>query len=74
MSPIVGRTPTEGDGMTTTQDAPLRYIDSDGHILEPPTGMQEFAPAEFRDRIWHIERDASGAEWTVWNGSRVTVG
>ena len=56
--------------MTTTQDAPLRYIDSDGHILEPPSGMQEFAPAEYRDRIWHIERDASGAEWTVWNGSR----
>ena len=46
--------------MTATHEAPLRYIDSDGHILEPPTGMLEFAPAEYRDRIWHIETDADG--------------
>jgi len=56
--------------MTTSQERRLRYIDSDGHILEPPTGMQEFAPAEYRDRIWHIEKDADGREWTVWNGAR----
>ena len=49
--------------MTATHEAPLRYIDSDGHILEPPTGMLEFAPAEYRDRIWHIETDADGMEW-----------
>jgi predicted TIM-barrel fold metal-dependent hydrolase len=57
--------------MATTQDRPLRYIDSDGHILEPPTGMQEYAPEEFRDRIWHVERDADGAEWTVWDRTRL---
>ena len=43
--------------MTATD---LRYIDSDGHILEHPTAMPDYAPAEFRDRIWHIETDADG--------------
>ncbi|HLG67935.1 MAG TPA: hypothetical protein VKV36_08730, partial [Acidimicrobiales bacterium] len=52
----------------------LRYIDSDGHILEPPTGMLEFAPAKFRDRIWHIETDADGTEWMVFNGQRNQAG
>ena len=49
----------------------LRYIDSDGHILEPPTAMLDFAPAEFRDRIWHVETDADGIEYSVWNGKRM---
>ena len=48
----------------------LRYIDSDGHILEHPTGMPDYAPAEFRDRIWHIETDESGQEWLHYNGQR----
>ena len=48
----------------------LRFVDSDGHVLEHPTGMLEFAPAEYRDRIWHIETDAEGAEWLVWDGVR----
>jgi len=29
----------------------LRYIDSDGHILEPPTALLDYAPQEYRDRI-----------------------
>ncbi|MFI5053361.1 MAG: amidohydrolase family protein [Acidimicrobiia bacterium] len=57
--------------MTTTQGPNLRYIDSDGHILEPPTGMLEFAPAKFRDRIWHVETDTDGKQWTVYNGARL---
>jgi predicted TIM-barrel fold metal-dependent hydrolase len=48
----------------------LRFIDADGHILEPPTAMQDFAPASWRDRIWHLETDAKGKEWAVWNGRR----
>ena len=32
----------------TATDASLRYIDSDGHILEHPTGMLDFAPEKFR--------------------------
>jgi predicted TIM-barrel fold metal-dependent hydrolase len=48
----------------------LRYIDSDGHILEHPTAMPDFAPAQYRERIWHIETDEAGEEWLVYNGHR----
>jgi predicted TIM-barrel fold metal-dependent hydrolase len=48
----------------------LRFIDSDGHVLEHPTEMVDFAPAEYRDRIWHIETDRDGTEWLVFDGSR----
>jgi predicted TIM-barrel fold metal-dependent hydrolase len=48
----------------------LRYIDSDGHILEHPTAMPDYAPATYRDRIWHIETDEAGEEWLVYNGQR----
>ena len=57
--------------MATTDERALRYIDSDGHILEPPTAMLEFAPAEYRDRIWHLETGADGIEYSVWNGRRM---
>ncbi len=53
-----------------TTDNGLRYIDSDGHILEHPTGMPAYAPKKYRDRIWHIETDADGNEWTVYDDSR----
>jgi predicted TIM-barrel fold metal-dependent hydrolase len=49
---------------------PLRYIDSDGHILEHPTAMPDYAPTAYRDRIWHIETDADSIEWLVYDGSR----
>jgi predicted TIM-barrel fold metal-dependent hydrolase len=55
--------------MTTTTD--LRFIDSDGHILEHPTAMPGYAPSEYRDRIWHIETDESGQEWQVYDRMRV---
>ena len=48
----------------------LRYIDSDGHILEHPTAMPQYAAAKFRDRIWHIETDADGQEFEVYDGER----
>jgi uncharacterized protein len=51
----------------------LRYVDSDGHILEHPTAMPDYAPAEYRDRIWHVETDAAGEEWLVYNGVRRTA-
>jgi uncharacterized protein len=57
--------------MATTDERAFRYIDSDGHILEPPTAMLEFAPAEYRDRIWHLESGADGIEYSVWNGRRM---
>jgi len=55
--------------MTQTKDD-LRFIDSDGHILEHPTAMPDYAPADYRDRIWHIETDAEGTEWAVFDGQR----
>jgi predicted TIM-barrel fold metal-dependent hydrolase len=54
-----------------TETRSLRYVDADGHILEPPTAMLDFAPAEYRDRIWHLETDADGTEYSVWNGRRM---
>ena len=53
--------------MTATE---LRYIDSDGHILEHPTAMPEYAPQRYRDRIWHVETDEQGDEWLLYNGRR----
>src|SRR6185436_5326443 len=61
-------TPTprlQGEAMTATEG--LRYIDSDGHILEHPTDMPQYAPAEWRDRVWHIETDADGVEYLHYN-------
>jgi uncharacterized protein len=52
----------------TATDTGLRYIDSDGHILEHPTAMPDYAPAEFRDRIWHIETSSDGEESLHYNG------
>lgn len=49
----------------------MRYIDSDGHILEPPTALVDYAPAEYRERIWHIETDTAGEEWLVYDDMRM---
>ncbi len=56
---------------TTAADARLRFIDSDGHILEHPTAMPDYAPAQYRDRIWHIETDGQGEEWLHYDGIRM---
>ncbi len=55
--------------MTATEA--LRYIDSDGHILEHPTALPDLLrPPEWRDRsgVAHIETDASGVEYLHYNG------
>jgi predicted TIM-barrel fold metal-dependent hydrolase len=49
----------------------MRFIDSDGHVLEHPTGMVDYAPKAYQDRIWHIETDAKGVEWILMNGRRM---
>ena len=38
----------------------LQFVDADGHVLEHPNKMLDYAPEEYRDRIWHIETDADG--------------
>ncbi len=57
--------------MTVTDG--LRYIDSDGHILEHPTAIPQYAPAKYRDRIWHVETDEAGEEWVIYNGNRTSA-
>ena len=32
----------------------LTFVDSDGHILEHPTGMLDYAPKAYAARVWHI--------------------
>jgi uncharacterized protein len=49
----------------------LRFVDSDGHVLEHPNGMLDYAPKGFEDRIWHIETDAEGTEWCVYDRQRI---
>jgi len=46
----------------------VRVVDADGHVLEPPAGMAERAPAKFRDRIWQIVNKPDGSEWVRFNG------
>jgi uncharacterized protein len=48
----------------------LRFIDSDGHVLEHPTEMLRYAPKGYEQLIWHIETDSDGTEWMVMDGSR----
>ena len=54
--------------MSTATD--LRFIDADGHILEHPSEMLDYAPPAYRQRIWHIETDAEDREWAVMDNAR----
>ena len=49
----------------------LSFIDADGHVLEHPSEMPDFAPAAYRDRIWHIETDEKGVDWMVMDKQRL---
>jgi len=51
----------------------LEFIDADGHIVEPPFGLQDHAPAAFRDRVYHLEIDADGSEWVVVGDQRMAA-
>ncbi|MBI1815269.1 MAG: amidohydrolase [Deltaproteobacteria bacterium] len=57
-----------------THALPSSVVDADGHVLEHPDGMLRFAPAKFRDRIWHIEVRADGSEWLHFNGHTRAAG
>ncbi|HUF84137.1 MAG TPA: amidohydrolase family protein [Acidimicrobiia bacterium] len=57
--------------MAVTEAKPgFQFVDADGHVLEHPSKMLEYAPAEYRDRIWHVETDDKDREWVVWDGDR----
>ncbi len=48
--------------------AQVRIIDADGHVLEHPTAMLEYAPAKYRDKIFHLETRADGSEVVHYAG------
>ncbi len=52
-------------------DKPLSFVDADGHILEHPTEMLDYAPRAYRDRIWHIETETDGTQWCVLDDRRI---
>ncbi|OWY59641.1 hypothetical protein B7486_73480, partial [cyanobacterium TDX16] len=43
----------------------LHFVDADGHIIEPPHGLPEFAPKGYEDKVFHVETDADGKDWVV---------
>lgn len=49
----------------------LVFIDADGHLLEPPTALVEYAPAEYRDTVWQVRPDADGVEWLTLEDMRM---
>jgi predicted TIM-barrel fold metal-dependent hydrolase len=50
--------------MTATEPTPeLTFIDADGHLLEPPTALIDYAPDEYKDTVWQVHKDAEGVEW-----------
>jgi predicted TIM-barrel fold metal-dependent hydrolase len=50
--------------VTATEPAPqLTFIDGDGHLLEPPTALIDYAPDEYKDTVWQVHKDADGVEW-----------
>ncbi len=53
---------------------PDLVVDADGHVLEHPDGMLRFAPAAYRERIWHVETKADGSEWLHYNGGMRPAG
>jgi predicted TIM-barrel fold metal-dependent hydrolase len=58
---------------TTPDQVDLDFVDADGHIVEPPFGLQDYATAEFRDRVYHLEIDADGEEWVVIGDERMAA-
>jgi len=60
--------------VSTSQPAPtddLVFIDADGHLIEPPTAIIDFAPPEYRDRVWQVHREADGVEWLTLEDMRM---
>jgi predicted TIM-barrel fold metal-dependent hydrolase len=51
--------------------ADLHFVDADGHIIEPPRGLQEFAPEGYADKVFHVETDEHGKDWVVVGERRI---
>ncbi len=65
-----------GDSTATGSGAELQasdlvFVDADGHLLEPPSALIEYAPAEYRDTVWQVRVDADGKEWLILEDMRM---
>lgn len=49
----------------------IEYIDADGHLLEPPGALIDFAPDEYRDLVWQVRREDDGVEWLTLEDMRM---
>lgn len=49
----------------------LVFIDADGHLLEPPTALIDYAPDEYKDTVWQVHKDAEGVEWLTLEDMRM---
>lgn len=49
----------------------LVFIDADGHLLEPPTELIEYAPEEYRDTVWQVRLEDDGKEWLTLEDMRM---
>lgn len=47
----------------TATDPELVFVDADGHLLEPPTALIDYAPEAYKDTVWQVHKDAEGVEW-----------
>ncbi|WCO65905.1 amidohydrolase family protein [Iamia majanohamensis] len=50
---------------------PLLFVDGDGHLLEPPTALIDYAPPEHKHHIWQVQADDDGVEWLVLEDMRM---
>lgn len=55
--------------MSATED--LVFVDGDGHLLEPPTALIDYAPAEYKDSVWQVRPDDDGVEWLILEDMRM---
>jgi predicted TIM-barrel fold metal-dependent hydrolase len=49
----------------------LVFIDADGHLLEPPTALVDYAPEGYRDAVWQVHADEDGVEWLTLEDVRM---
>lgn len=49
----------------------LVFIDADGHLLEPPTALVDYAPEAFRDTVWQVRVEEDGKEWLTLEDMRM---
>lgn len=51
--------------------ADLRFVDADGHIIEPPHDLPSFAPPGYEDKVFHVDTDDDGKDWVVVGDRRI---